>query len=161
MKGTAWPFVVSLALSAAACAGSTPSADSAVDENSSADGSTTSGEEGSRDAKPEAKATPEPQFTDNMSVEEAIQAVPSGIERANIDQETLGKPLQDPALYEPCKPGSTRVKLRVAIWLGKAVGIDVAATPKNDKIASCIRGRIAEVTWEKKVKSLNTIEFQL
>lgn len=105
-------------------------------------------------------AKAEPQFTENMSVEEAIRAVPPGIERRNIDQETLAKPLQDVALYESCKAGSARFKIRVAVWDGKAVGIDVTATPKNDKLAACIKGKLAEVTWEKKVKSLNTIEYQ-
>src|SRR5688500_8417486 len=57
----------------------------------------------------------EPQFTDGMSVDEAIKAVPQGAERANIDQETLGKPLQDFALYEPCKPGTAKVKMRIAV----------------------------------------------
>jgi hypothetical protein len=102
----------------------------------------------------------EPIFTEGMSVDEAIRAVPPGIERRNIDQETLGKPLQDLSLYEPCKPGSARVKVKVAVWNGKAVGIDLTVTPKNDKLGACIKGKIAEVTWEKKVKSLNTIEYQ-
>jgi hypothetical protein len=106
------------------------------------------------------KEPSEPVFTEGMSVDEAIRAVPPGIERRNIDQETLGKPLQDLSLYESCKPGSARVKVRVAVWNGKAVGIDLTVTPKNDKLGACIKGKIAEVTWEKKVKSLNTIEYQ-
>jgi hypothetical protein len=104
---------------------------------------------------------PEPEFKEGMSVDEAIKAVPPGIERRDIDQETLGKPLQDMSVYEPCKPGSTRVKLRVAVWDGRAVGINVTTTPRNDKLSSCIKGRIAEIKWEKKVRSLNTIEYQL
>ncbi|MGC4089182.1 MAG: hypothetical protein QM756_15120 [Polyangiaceae bacterium] len=111
--------------------------------------------------KGEDKAVPEPEFSEGMSVNEATKAVPSGIERRNIDQETLGKPLQDMSVYEPCKPGSSRVKLKVAVWDGRAVGIDVITTPKNEKLASCIKQRLAEVKWEKKVKSLNTIEYQL
>jgi hypothetical protein len=116
-------------------------------------------ETSSKDAK-ETKDTKEPEFTENMSVDEAIRAVPPDVERRNIDQETLGKPLQDLSVYEPCKPGSARVKLRVAVWNGKAVGIDVSTTPKNDKLAQCIKSRVAELTWDKKVKSLNTIEYQ-
>jgi hypothetical protein len=104
---------------------------------------------------------PEPQFTENMTVDDAIKAVPQGIERVNIDPETLGKPLQSAELYEPCKPGGARVKMRVAVWDGKAVGLDVTATPKNDRLAGCIKDRIRELTWDKKVKSLNTIEYQL
>jgi hypothetical protein len=119
-------------------------------------------------AEPEAEApkeepTPapvaEPQFTDGMSVEEAIKAVPQGAERANIDQETLGKPLQDFALYEPCKPGAAKVKMRIAVWNGKAVGLDVSATPKNDQLVACIKDRLKGLTWQAKVKSLNTVEY--
>src|SRR5262245_34436352 len=53
--------------------------------------------------KPE-KSSAEPVFTDGMSVAEAEKAIPQGAERVNIDQETLSKPIQDFALYEPCKP---------------------------------------------------------
>jgi len=102
----------------------------------------------------------EPVFSDGMSVDEAVRAVPPGAERRNIDQETLGKPLQDLSIYESCKPGSARFKVRVAVWNGKAVGIDLTVTPKSEKLADCIKGKIREVTWEKKVKSLNTIEYQ-
>jgi hypothetical protein len=111
--------------------------------------------------KEEPKPAPvaEPQFTDGMSVEEAIKAVPQGAERANIDQETLGKPLQDFALYEPCKPGAAKVKMRIAVWDGKAVGLDVTATPKNDKLVACIKDRLKGLTWQAKVKSLNTVEY--
>lgn len=103
----------------------------------------------------------EPQFTENMSVDEATKAVPRGTDRANIDPEDLGKPLQNADVYAPCKPGTARVKLRVAVWDGRAVGVDVTSTPKNDKLAECIKGRIRELKWDAKVRSLNTIEYQL
>src|SRR4051812_20147172 len=54
---------------------------------------------------------PEPAFTPDMSVEEAIKAVPQSAERLNVDQETLSKPLEQESLYEPCKPGSTHFTL--------------------------------------------------
>lgn len=101
----------------------------------------------------------EPQFTEGMSVEEAIKAVPVGAERANIDQETLSKPIQDGAVYEPCKPGAAKIKLKIAVWDGKAVGLDVTATPKNDKLVACVKERIKGLTWQAKVKSLNTVEY--
>lgn len=109
--------------------------------------------------KPEPAPVAEPAFTDNMSVDEAIKAVPQGAERANIDPETLGKPLQDFAVYEPCKPGTAKVKIKIAVWDGKAVGLDVASTPKNDKLVACIKDRIKGLTWQAKVKSLNTVEY--
>jgi outer membrane biosynthesis protein TonB len=109
--------------------------------------------------KPEPAPVAEPQFTDGMSVEEAIKAVPQGAERANIDQETLGKPLQDFALYEPCKPGTVRVKMKIAVWDGSVVGTDITSTPKNDKLVACIKDRLKTLSWKAKVKSLNTVEY--
>ena len=159
------------------CAGSGQPPESAADESTTSavvspgaeptagdeDGAANNTSEANADKlKPSSEAaSAEPQFTDNMSVDEATKAVPKGIERANIDQETLGKPLSDVSVYEPCKPGSNKVKIRVAIWMGKAVGIDVSSTPKNPTLNTCIRERIQGLTWAKKVKSLNTIEFQL
>jgi hypothetical protein len=104
-------------------------------------------------------AAPEPQFTDGMSVADAIKAVPVGSERANIDQETLSKPIQDFALYDPCKPGDAHIKMKIAVWDGKAVGLDVTSTPKNDKLIACIKQQLKTVTWKAHVKSLNTVEY--
>ena len=109
--------------------------------------------------KPEPAPVAEPAFTDGMSVAEAIKVVPQGAERANIDNETLGKPLQDFAVYEPCKPGTAKVKMKIAVWDGKAVGLDITSTPKNDKLVACIKDRIKGLTWQAKVKSLNTVEY--
>jgi hypothetical protein len=109
--------------------------------------------------KPIKPAAPEPQFTEGMSVAEAINAVPQGAERANIDQETLSRPIQEFSVYEPCKPGSEKVKMRIAVWNGKAVGIDVTASPKNDKLVGCIKDRLKTLTWQARVKSLNTVDY--
>ena len=172
-RGSIWPFALLASLSLAACAGkSKPSANTPErDESSYYDDSSPSSSHKQRSSEsgdePSGSMTKvtnqepaEPVFADNMSVDEAIRAVPPGAERRNIDQETLGKPLQDLSIYESCKPGSARFKVRVAVWNGKAVGIDLTVTPKNEKLADCIKGKIREVTWEKKVKSLNTIEYQ-
>src|SRR5262245_16567823 len=56
----------------------------------------------SEQPKPE-PAGDEPKFTDGMSVNDAINAVPRGVSRVNVDAETLGKPLADGELYAPCK----------------------------------------------------------
>lgn len=119
------------------------------------------GAEPASDEAPKAEKPPavEPQFTDGMSVDEAIKAVPVGAERANIDQETLSKPIQDFALYEPCNPGTAKVKMKIAVWDGKAVGLDVSSTPKNEKLVACVKDRIKGLTWQAKVKSLNTVEY--
>ena len=96
-----------------------------------------------------------------MSVDEAVSAVPQGHERANIEQAALGKPLSDMKLYEPCgAKDKQHAKIRVAVWDGRAVGIDVSVTPKPDaKLAECIKAQIRTVTWRDKAKSLNTVEF--
>jgi hypothetical protein len=107
----------------------------------------------------EKPAAPEPQFTDGMSVADAIKAVPVGAERANIDQETLSEPIKEFSVYEPCKPGAAHIKLKIAVWDGKAVGIDVTSTPKNDKLVACIKEQIKKLTWKAHVKSLNTVEY--
>jgi hypothetical protein len=117
-------------------------------------------EEPKDEQKPAEKPlAPEPAFTEGMSVAEAVKAVPQGAERANIDQETLSKPIQDFEVYEPCKPGAAKIKMMIAVWDGKAVGMDVTATPKNDKLVACIKDRIKGLTWQAKVKSLNTVEY--
>ena len=111
------------------------------------------------ESKAEKPPAVEPQFTDGMSVADAIKAVPQGAERANIDQETLSKPIQEFSVYEPCKPGSEHIKMKIAVWDGKAVGMDVTATPKNDKLVACIKERLKSLTWKAHVKSLNTVEY--
>ena len=103
----------------------------------------------------------DPEFKDGMTVEEAIQAVPQGTSRENVDQEELGKPLMNEDLYKPCKLGpNNHFKVRIAIWDGKAVGMDVNSTPKNEKLEGCVKDQIKTVNWKQKVKSLNTVEYQ-
>src|SRR5438045_73466 len=86
-------------------------------------------------------------------------AGPDSAERANTDQETLSMPIQDPNVYEPCKPGAARIKMKIAVWDGKAVGLDVTSTPKNEKLVSCIKDQIKKLSWKAHVKSLNTVEY--
>ena len=164
-----WSIVsVSLVLLAAACGGSTPPAEEpssgpVIPEKTVVQAPPPEDTE----AKPTAEAAPkkeevvEPAFTPDMSVEDAIKAVPASAERLNVDQETLSKPLQEESLYEPCKPGSAHFKLKVAVWRGKAVGIDLTTTPKNPKLAECLKGRLREITWPAKVPSLNTVEYSM
>ncbi|MCK6534947.1 MAG: hypothetical protein L6Q84_18390 [Polyangiaceae bacterium] len=113
---------------------------------------------GSGEGKP---AAGEPSFKEGGSVDEAINAVPQGTPRVNVEQDHLAKPLMDENLYKPCKLSPAQhFKLKVAIWDGKAVGIDLNATPKNDKVVACIKQQINGITWKDKVKSLNTVEYQ-
>ena len=99
----------------------------------------------------------EPEFTDGMSVNEAMAAVPQNSEFIHIDQESLGKPLQNPAVYEPCKVGSKHFTLKVAVWDGRPVGVDVKS--KDEKLAECVKSQVSQIEWPDKVKSLNTIGY--
>lgn len=101
---------------------------------------------------------PEPSFTPGMSVSEAIAAVPKGWEYSGIEAEALGRPLSDLSLYEPCKlTPAHHFKLRVAVWDGRAVGIDVSSP--NKVLARCIKEQVSQVQWREKVKAINTVDF--
>jgi hypothetical protein len=151
-----------------ACGGSTPPAESAESsgpvipdktETASPEDETPKAEEDTPKKAPKEEIA-EPTFTPDMSVDAAINATKS-TERMNVDQETMSKPLQDEALYAPCKAGSAHFTFRVAVWRGKAVAIDMTTTPKNPKLAECLKGRIRELTWPAKVPSLNTVEYSM
>ena len=45
--------------------------------------------------------------------------------------------------------------------LGKAVAIDLTTTPKNPKLAECLKTQIRAITWPVKVPSLNTVEYSM
>lgn len=160
---------VTLSLVLVACGGSQPPPadapsdapeDTAPAEAPAADAESTEPEAPAEEPKAAEPEPKDPEFKENGSVEEAIAAVPVASERLNLDAETLGKPLQDMALYEPCKPApSAHLKFRVAVWNGKAVGLDMSSTPKNPKLEECVKARIRELTWRDKVRALNTVEY--
>jgi hypothetical protein len=80
------------------------------------------------------KAGAEPEFPEDATVEQAINAIPPGVERVNVEQDVLAEPLQKPEVYEPCKVGGQHFKLKVAVWNGRAVGIDVTRrTPRSPR----------------------------
>src|SRR5690606_1134880 len=104
--------------------------------------------------------TQEPHFTPGMSVVEATNAVPSTTQRLNIEQEALAEPLMDPKLYEPCAlRGNQHFQLRVAVWDGKAVGLDVATKPADPKLEACLKQQISSLEWKDKAKSINSVEY--
>jgi hypothetical protein len=49
--------------------------------------------------------------------------------------------------------------VRIAVWAGHAVGVDV--TTPNKKLAECIDKQVRALTWPDKIHSLNTVEFSL
>ena len=169
-RGTRYQSALILCvLALAACGGSTPPAESAGESSGPVipdktevapptEDSPKAEEEAPKKAPKEEIA--EPTFTPDMSVDDAISAT-KATERMNVDQETMSKPLQDEALYAPCKAGTAHFTFRVAVWRGKAVAIDMTTTPKNPKLAECLKGRIRELTWPAKVPSLNTVEYSM
>lgn len=110
------------------------------------------------EAKP-AESEADPEFPEDASVAQAMAKVPQGTTRANIDPERLGEPLQSEALYEPCKVGGQHFKVHVAVWNGRAVGVDVKTT--NKALAACIDKQIRSIEWKDKVRSLNTVEYSM
>jgi hypothetical protein len=172
MRGHYRTIWVCLALAGfTACGGSTPPAqepdetaaavDSPDDVEQTALTRPKASDEGpSETASSEPPPVKEPEFTEGMSVNEAINAVPMDTPTTNLEPEVLAKPLSDEKLYEPCKVGTTKFKLKVAVWDGRAVGVDAITTPKNDKLAECIKAAVRQVTWPDKVRSLNLVEYQ-
>jgi hypothetical protein len=98
-------------------------------------------------------------FPEGASVAEAVAAVPKGTPRSNLDTETLAEPLQDEKLWAPCKVGSQHFKLKVAVWNGRAVGVDV--TTSNKALASCVEKQVRAIEWRDKVRSLNPVEYSM
>lgn len=114
----------------------------------------------SSDAGSSPNAEVQPKFTPGMSVDDAINAVPMGSDRVDVDQETLGKPLENMKVYKPCKISRIQhFNVRVAIWDGKAVGVDVGTKPRNIQLAKCIDAQVRKLTWKEAVRSLNTVDF--
>jgi hypothetical protein len=112
------------------------------------------------DSTDDESARSEPKFTPGMSVVDATNAVPVGGQRLDIEQEALAAPLMQPELYEPCGlQGHHHFKVKVAVWDGRAVGLDVTTQPNDTKLESCLRQQLSGVEWKDKAKSLNTVEY--
>jgi hypothetical protein len=165
MRGSARAWLSSVILIAAACG--TPSAKSPGQAGEVSDD--VGGDEVEQSSVPaeqkkakgdDAAKGPagEPEFKDGMSVNDAINAVPQGTPRENIDQETLGEPLKDQKTWASCKlTPADHFRINVAIWNGRAVGVDVDS--KNKRVADCIKQAVRSVVWRDKVKSLNIVEY--
>lgn len=179
MRGLHKVFGFGLLLVTLSCAESTPSARSANDENESAEGDSAKKshddpdwyDSGSSSEKPADKkkankdsggSTAEPSFKEGMSVNDAINAIPQGLARVNIDQEDLDRPLMETDFYKPCKLSPAQhFTIKFAVWDGRAVGIDITTQPANKNMEKCLHGLVAGYTWKDKVKSLNisTVTF--
>jgi len=173
-----------LLLATVACAEGTPSARSADDEGEGAkkshddpdwydsgSDSDKSGDKKSGDTKSgnkkkansdEGASNAEPSFKEGMSVNDAINAIPQGLPRVNIDQEDLNRPLMETEFYKSCKLSpSQHFTIKFAVWEGRAVGMDITTTPANKNMEKCLHGLVAAYTWKDKVRSLNisTVTF--
>lgn len=166
--------ILVLVSTCAACGGGTPPAKDANDEPtkpasaeetksesaqepSAADAPESTPSSDERAAKTNDVTTADPTFPDGASVDQATAAVPKGAARSNLDADRLAEPLQSESVYAPCKVGSQHFKVRVAVWNGKAVGVDV--TTPNKKLAECVDKQVRGLAWPDKLHSLNTVEF--
>lgn len=105
------------------------------------------------------EARKEPEFTEGMSVNDAIAAVPSYYEYVGIEPDVLAKPLVDIETYKECKVGqNSHFTVKVAVWEGRVVGADVVAKG-NPSLAQCIDSVVRKLEYKEKVKSINTVEF--
>jgi hypothetical protein len=147
--------LLTLAL-AAACGGSTPPAeapeeedDDDIEQTSASEGTTTAEgeEESSEKPKPEAA---EPEFKDGMSVDEAINAVPQGTERENIEQETLARPLTEAKLYARAIPGQPRTSLRSQSGTD-APSVSTSKPSRRTTSSASASGAVRQVQWREKV----------
>jgi hypothetical protein len=162
-------IVVAGAFGIVGCAGSSPAAESASNEGvppatatpapESPSGDTDTAPEPPAETASAADTTADVKFPDGASVAEAVAAVPRGTSRSNLDAETLAEPLQEEKLWAPCNVGAQHFKVKVAVWNGHAVGVDVTSSSKP--IASCVEKQVRAVEWRDKVRSLNTVEYSM
>jgi hypothetical protein len=104
-----------------------------------------------------AATPPKIEFPPHASVEQAIDAVPRGLPRLNMSNDSLEAPLVKIDRYDKCKvPRSTKVTMGVAVYDGRAVGVDVTTKPKSSKLEACIDEVVRALTWDK-VPSLNQV----
>lgn len=99
-----------------------------------------------------------PEFTEGMTVDAAIAAVPEDYEYIGLDQDVLAKPLTQLDTYKDCKvKQSDKFKVRIAVWDGKVVGANV--TSNNKALAQCIDGVVRNLEYKDRVESINTVEY--
>jgi hypothetical protein len=160
-----------------ACAGSQQNAESPDDSRQEDEGYASEASEneakGSRDVEqpnvanerkpsdePSSDAVKEPEFKEGMSVNDAINAVPAGTPGERIDAETLAIPLKDSAVYAPCKlSASQHFTLNVAVWDGRAVGVDIKTQPNNPTLETCLRQQVGQIVWRDRAKGINQVEY--
>ncbi len=107
---------------------------------------------------PKEKDCPEPEFKQGMSVNDAIAAVDTCWSFVGIETDVLAKPLQDPETFKACNlHPNHKFTLRLAVWDGKVVGADVSSN--NKKLQECVETQARAITYEEKIKAINTVEY--
>jgi hypothetical protein len=116
--------------------------------------------EESTEAEPEAapEELAKPEFTPGMTINQAINAVPTHYDYVGLDPEVLAKPLMNIETYKECKvTEADKFKVKLAIWDGKVVGADVTASTPAKK--ECIERVVRALEYEEQVESVNTVEY--
>lgn len=107
-----------------------------------------------------APASAKPTFEAGMSVDEATNAAPFAVNAVEVDLAELEKPLMSSGIGSACSiPSSQKYKVKVAVYEGKAVGIDVTTMPASEAKEACIRQQIEGMSWGVQEESINLVEL--
>lgn len=118
------------------------------------------GQEAQEEEAEPAPPSQKPTFEPGMSVDEATNAAPFALNAAEVDVAELEKPLMSSGIGSACSiPSSQKYKMKVAVYEGRAVGIDVSTTPASDAKEACIREQIEAITWDVQEESINLVEL--
>jgi hypothetical protein len=114
---------------------------------------------------PSSKPIPAPPATIDVhpdsGVDAAIKLVPSKIPQGRLSKEILTSPLKDPARFERCAiPPTTRVAIRVAVYNGQAIGVDVRSNPNTPALDFCVDRIVRQTTWVKEL-AVNQVNVTL
>jgi hypothetical protein len=68
--------------------------------------------------------------------------------KADLTNEQLGAPMRDSAFFARCNlPGSSNADICAAVKRGKPLGVTVAVTPANNRVAACIDKATRRLTF--------------
>jgi hypothetical protein len=121
--------------------------------------------EGPRSTIDPSKTIPAPPATIDVrpdtGVDAAIKLVPTKIPVGHLSKETLTSPLKDAARFARCAiPPTTRVAIRVAVYNGQAIGVDVRSNPNTPALDFCVDRVVRQTTWVKEL-AINQVNVTL
>ena len=89
-----------------------------------------------------------------MSYEAALAANPQQIDMSghvtgpDLTDGQLSAPMRNTSFLSACgAPDSMKVTVRVAVKLGRAIGVSVYTTPPNGAVASCVDHAVRGLAW--------------